>query len=162
MLVEHPGPRKYLLGALETAPEIFRRLLQNLSDEEADFRPDPERFTLREAIAHVADWDAIFLTRMKRTRDEDTPFLPDIDEGQLALDHGYALLDPMQQVQVLAERRALLVDFARGLAPEEWQRVAVHERAGRLTLEGLATLVALHDTYHVRQAVQWREAFARR
>ena len=162
MLIEHAGPGKYLLGALEAAPEVFEHLLQNLSEEEADFRPDPERFTLREVIAHVADWDAIFLMRMKRTRDEHEPFLPDIDEGQIALDHNYARSNVHEQLQVLAARRAQLAEFARGISPEQWQRVGVHERAGRLTLEGLATLIALHDTYHVRQVTQWRRLYARR
>ena len=158
MLIEHAGPRKYLLGALEATPEILAHLLRDLGDEEADFRPDPERFTLREAVAHLADWDAIFLERLQRTRDEDEPFLPDIDEGQIALDHGYASLDVGEQLQVLAQRRALIVEFVRDLLPAQSSRFCVHERAGRTTLEGLATLIALHDAYHLRQAAQWRQS----
>ena len=159
MLIEHPSPRKYLLGALESAPEIFEHLLQGLDDKEADLRPDPERFSIREAVAHLADWDEIFLTRLQRTHDEDEPFLPDIDEGQVALDHDYARSDWREQLQVLAERRARLCAFAHGLAPQEWQRVAVHERARRMTMEGLTTLIVLHDAYHVRQVAEWRRSF---
>ena len=46
MLIEHPGPRKYLL--------------HGLSEAEADFRPNAHRFSIREVVAHLADCDAIF------------------------------------------------------------------------------------------------------
>ena len=160
MLIEHSGPRKYLLGALEATPEVLAHLLRGLGDEEADFRPDADRFTLREAVAHLADWDAIFLSRLERTRDEDEPFLPDIDEGRLAIEHGYAKLDAREQLQVLVERRARIVAFASEFLPSQWERRCEQERVGRMTLEGLATLIALHDAYHLRQAAQWRERFA--
>lgn len=162
MLIEHPGLRSYLLGALEAAPEVFDSLLQNLSGDEADFRPDPARFSLREVMAHLADWDVIFLERLTRTRDENEPSLPDVDEGQLVLEHDYAHADVKEQLRLFGERRAQLVAFARELPLEAWQRVCRHERAGRLTLEGLATLIPLHDAYHLRQVTQWRASYAGR
>lgn len=79
MLIEHPSLNNYLLNALEATPEVFERLLRNLSEAEADFRPDAARFSIREVMAHLADWDAIFLERLQRTRDEHEPVLPDID-----------------------------------------------------------------------------------
>ena len=159
MLTELPGPRSYLLGALATTPDVLEFSLRDLSADEADFWPDPARFTIREVVAHLADWDAIFFERLRRTRDEDEPFLPDIDEGELAIRHNYARAEVGEQLRLFRERRALLCDFADEIAMEDWQRVCQHERAGRLTLEALATLVALHDTYHLRQIVQWRAAF---
>lgn len=160
MLIEHPGPLFYLLNALEAAPELFDHLLRDLSDEEADFRPDPARFSRREVVAHLADWEPIFLERLQRTRDKEKPGLPDVDEGQLALDHNYAGANVQQQLRRFHEGRARLVAFTRELPLEAWSRECEHERAGRLTLEALVTLVPLHDAYHLRQIVQWRERWA--
>lgn len=161
MLTEHPGPRKYLLGALESTPEVLSFLLHGLSDEEADCRPDADRFTLREVVAHLADWDAIFLERMRRARDEHEPFLPDIDEGQLAIEHDYARSSFAEQLRLFTERRASLAEFARALEPRHWPRLCEHERIGRVSLEALAALIPLHDAYHLKQAVQWREDYVR-
>lgn len=161
MLIEHPGLRSYLLGALEASPELFTHLLHDLRDEEADFRPDPTRFTLREVMAHLADWDDIFLGRLQRTRDEHEPFLPDLDEGRLVLDHNYSTSDVKEQLRLFGERRRQIVDFARQLSPQGWQRFCQHERAGRLSLEALVTLIPLHDAYHLRQVVQWRQRYSR-
>ena len=47
-------------------------------------------------------------------------------------------------------RRALVCEFAGDVADAEWQ----HERAGKLTLEALATLAAFLDVYHLRQIVR--------
>ena len=160
MLTELPGPRSYLLDALAATPELLQSLLRDLADDEADFRPDARRFTIREVVAHLADWDAIFLERLRRTRDEDEPFLRDLDEGQLALDNSYASADIAEQLRIFRERRAQMCEFARDVAAVEWQRVCLHQRAGRLTLEAMVTLVALHDVYHLRQIAQWRAMFA--
>ena len=159
MLIEHPGLNSYVMNALEATPEVFERLLRDLSEEEADFRPDAARFSIREVMAHLADWDAIFLERLQRTRDEDEPFLPDIDEGQLVLDHQYARTHPQEQCRLFGERRTRTVEFARALVLQDWQRPCAHERAGRLTLEALLTLIVLHDAYHARQIVAWRNAW---
>ena len=49
----------YLLLDLESAPEALARLLADVTDPAAwDRRPDPDRFTLREMVAHLADWKA--------------------------------------------------------------------------------------------------------
>ena len=162
MLTELPGPRSYLLNALASTPELLEPLLRDLSADEADFRPDAQRFTVREVVAHLADWDAIFLDRLRRTRDEDEPFLRDRDEGQMALGNNYARADVSEQLRIFRANRAQMCDFARDVADNDWQRVCRHERAGKLTLEALATLVALHDVYHLQQIVQWRAAFAAR
>src|SRR3712207_1628089 len=90
----------YLLGALEGAPDLFDHLLRGLTDEEADRRPDPERFTLREMMAHLADWEEVFARRMALTRDEEYPILQGYDEGQWAIDHDYAHADLATQARL--------------------------------------------------------------
>lgn len=159
MLIEHPGLRKYLLSALEATPGILEHLLHGLCNEEADFRPDAARFSIREVMAHLADWDAIFLERLQRTRDEEEPLLEDLDEGQLAVERDYAHADLLEQSRIFRERRAQTVEFARTLSPHEWQCPCQHQRVGRLTLEALATLIPLHDAYHLQQVVEWRRLY---
>ena len=54
--------RHYLLLDLESAPDVLARLLADMSDPAVyDRTPDPDRFTLREMVAHLADWEAVFL-----------------------------------------------------------------------------------------------------
>jgi uncharacterized damage-inducible protein DinB len=156
MLTEYVYPRNYLFTALEAGPDLLTRAIQGLTPQEADARPDPDRFTIREIMAHMAEWDAIFLARMTRMRDEDQPVLENYDEGQIAIDHHYERTDPVEQAALLRERRARTVEFLRSLTLEQWQRTGDRPEIGIITIEAIATLMTLHDTYHLRQVAEWR------
>ena len=57
----------YLLSALEGAPDVIAALLDGVPPDDAlwDRRPDPERFSLREIVAHLADWDGVYAATEK-------------------------------------------------------------------------------------------------
>lgn len=82
----------YVLNGLEAAPLVQARLLKDCT--EWDARPELDRFTLREMIAHLADWEVIWMDRVVRFTTEVHPYLESIDEGQIAIDNDYANLDP--------------------------------------------------------------------
>lgn len=152
--------KKYFLTALNATPEVLEAFLKNipLDDPRWDRRPDPERFTLREIVAHLADWDPIFTGRMELTVKEELPYIPDMDEGQVALDHDYAHQDPLAALSRFRTARAALVVFLTGLTDADWSRVAVKEIHGPVTLESQAVLILAHDGYHMEQVVQWLDA----
>ena len=107
--------RLYLLRGLETTPDLLDRLLGDVSDPAAyDRRPDPERFTLREVLAHLADWEEVFRRRLRQTLDEDNPKLLGLDEGKLAVERDYAHADPVEcRARFRRGRAELLADAAR-------------------------------------------------
>jgi uncharacterized damage-inducible protein DinB len=158
MLVEHPYGIRYLFTALSVAPVLFEQLLDGLTEAEADLRPDAERFTIREIVAHLAEWDDVFLGRMKAICAQEHPTLEGYDEGELAIEHNYAEKDWLQQTQLFRERRAHIVDFLRERSPQEWSRTALRPEIGVVTLEAQAVLIPLHDSYHLAQIVAWRRS----
>jgi uncharacterized damage-inducible protein DinB len=156
----HPAyVKKYFLTALNATPEVLEAFLKPLpaDDPRWDKRPDPDRFTLREIVAHLADWDPIFTERMEKTVNEELPYIPDRDEGQVALDHDYAHQDPHAALARFRTSRAATVLFLSGLADSDWSRSAVKEIHGPVTLERQAVLILAHDGYHMEQVVQWLE-----
>ena len=157
MLIEYPYSQGYLFAALESTPFLFERALQGLTSEEADRRPDPNRFSIREIMAHLAEWEVIFLNRMQRICEEDRPLLEGYDEGALAVLNGYDRTDPFEQSRLFGERRGKMVAFLRSCHPEQWQRVGNRPEIGLVTLEALVMLLPLHDIYHLRQIASWRQ-----
>ncbi len=147
---------RYLLIDLESAPDVLSKMLETVTDPGVyDRRPDPERFTLREVLAHLADWDTVFLGRMTQTRDTERPTLQGIDEGQVASDNDYAHKDPAQSLTRHKANRAALTAFLRTLTPEQWERVGSHTELGPITLTAQAVLVGAHDGYHREQVVRY-------
>jgi hypothetical protein len=141
---------------LESAPEVLARLLAPITDPAVyDRRPDPNRFTLREMVAHLADWETVFLTRLTDTRDIEEAVLQGLDEGQVAMDHDYAHADPAECLTRYAAGRVKMVTFLRGLSLEQWARVGRHTELGPVTLGAQVVMVAAHDGYHRQQTVSY-------
>src|SRR5436190_13009197 len=109
--------RKYVLSGLSSTPDVLETILRGKesSDPIWDFRPDPDRFTLREMVAHLADWEPIFMERFQRTRSETEPRLPDYDEGKIAIERDYAHSDPIANLARFRAGRASLVTFLQSL-----------------------------------------------
>ena len=47
----------YLLPAIESGPKVVARLIQLIPNYRWDIHGDPNRFTVREVVAHLADWE---------------------------------------------------------------------------------------------------------
>ena len=146
--------RDYLLIDLESAPDVLTRLLADVSDPAvSNRRPDPDRFTLCEMVAHLADWETVFLTRLTQTRDEENATLQGLDEGQVAIDNDYAHADPSECLARYHAGREKIVTFLRALTPAQWERSGNHTEVGPLTMLDQAILIAAHDGYHRQQTV---------
>src|SRR5260221_4140057 len=152
-----PVTRKYITTALSGTPDVLEALLKGRTSDDSlwDFRPDPERFTLREMIAHLADWETIFLERFQRTRSETEPFLPDCDEGKLAVERDYSHTDPLANLARFRTGRAALTEFLRSLEEADWERSGFREPYGLMTLAIQAAQTLAHDGYHTQQVAQW-------
>ena len=159
MLLNYPYAQSYLFSALESTPILLVGALSNLTDAEADFRPDPARFTLREVLAHLADWDPVFSERLTRMQREDHPTLPGYDEGVWAIEHDYASSDWREQLALFTDRRRALVAQVRAFAAEDWPRTADRPEIGVLSMQDLTMLIPQHDIYHLRQVQEWRDMY---
>lgn len=147
---------QYALMSLEGTPAVFARLLDGLSATEADLRPDPARFSLREAVAHLADWEDVFRQRLLLTRDQDNPTLQGYDEGQWAIDRDYAHSDWRKQLARFGEERAQTAALIRSFTPQQLARTGLHTEAGPISLQEQALLIVVHDGYHARQFAEGR------
>lgn len=150
-----PKVLHYLLEGLAATPVVIDRMLQEATEADYDRRPDPERFTLREVMGHLADWEGVWMERATRIVHEEHPHLRGYDEGQWAIDHNYGRMDVREQQARFRDGRARLVTLLRDLSPDQWQRTAGHDEWGEITMAGMATLILGHDGYHTRQVAEW-------
>jgi hypothetical protein len=149
--------RYYVVSSIEGIPAVLSTLLGSIPSDSAywDDRPFAERFTPREVIAHLADWNPIFEGRIRRMITEDNPEQPDIDEGEVALANDYAHQDPQGTLLRFVESRRSLSQLIGSLTEAQWIRVGRKEPLGELTVSDLVTLIAGHDGYHARQFAEY-------
>lgn len=145
--------RKYLIIALEGTPQVLGALLDSLEteDERWDLRPDPERFTLREIVAHLASVEPNWTQRALRIRDENQPVFDSVPLQDEAIGRN----NPADNLVFLRENRLQFVNVLKGLQEEDWEKTGESQTMGIITLEQQAVFVLTHDGYHTSQVVQW-------
>ncbi len=144
---------RYLVQALELSPLAFARMIAVISPDLWDHRTDEDRFTLRESIAHLADWEPIFRKRIQDSVEVPGMTINAYDEGQRAIDLGYAESDPLEQVQLFADERAETVRLVNAIV--DWSGSVIHPEIGTLTTEDVVNTMVGHDVYHLEHLTQF-------
>jgi hypothetical protein len=150
--------RSYLWRGVQSNARVIQFLLHDLAGDSPrwDARPDPARFSLREVVAHLLDYDSVSRERFERIIREDHPELENWDETEAA-EH-YEARDPKHQIENLLVSRQELAVWLEGLSDDEWQRVGSRPNVGEFSVEQGTSLLLGHDAYHLEQIVAWLEA----
>ena len=135
----------------ETHPNLVR-LVSALSDEQIDYHPGAEEWSIREILAHLVD-DEIYVmrTRLERIIKEETPDLAPHDEK-----HWYANRNKTRDArdELLADfdlqRRASL-GILHMLRDSDWARTGFQPEYGPFSAEEWVGHWVEHDTVHLRQ-----------
>src|ERR1051325_9847277 len=113
------------LDLLEATPGILRGLMTELTEEDARWKPAPERFSVAEVLAHLSHSEShCYRMRLDRFMAEACPeFEP--DDAQMYLDL-YRGADPEKALDDFEDQRESNINFLRNLPDGAGERVAVH------------------------------------
>jgi hypothetical protein len=141
------------LDLLKATPGILRDLMSELTHDDKRWKPAPDRFSVAEVLAHLSHSEGrCYRMRVDRFLAETRPtFEP--DDAQMYLDL-YRDADPEDAFDHFEEQRESNVEFLRALPPEAGIRVALHRKAGQITLSQMLHEWALHDLGHIRQIAE--------
>jgi hypothetical protein len=141
------------LDLLEATPAILRGLMSETSEDDARWKPAPDRFSIAEVLAHLSHSEGhCYRARVDRFLAEELPeFEP--DDAQMHLDL-YKNADPEENFGHFEDQRESNIELLRGLAAETGSRKAMHRAAGEITLSQMLHEWALHDLGHIRQVAE--------
>ncbi len=146
-----PTQHIVMLQTLNNAAARLAGELESLGADGGDWRPAPGEWSASETLTHLAAAEPPFLQRLQRITAEDNPFLPYFGPA-------VARPDPAQPAPAaLASFRAgreRLLAFLSDLAPDDWDRPAVHETLGPTTLALQVQNIINHDLEHLAQLHQ--------
>jgi hypothetical protein len=141
------------LDLLEATPEILRGLMREISDDDARWKPAPDRFSIAEVLAHLSHSEGhCYRMRVDRFLKEENPFF-ESDDAQMYLDL-YRDADPEDSFEHFEEQRKNNIEFLENLPPGSGDRKANHAEAGEITLAQMLHEWALHDIGHIRQVAE--------
>jgi hypothetical protein len=141
----------YLFHGLQGSLPVFELLVSKLRPDQLDVPTHPDRFTPREVVAHLADWEPILLERMKTAKSNPGAPIPAYDEGEMAIQNRYSEKDVQAQLSAFKKLRGETIGFLRSLSKEDWEKHYRHPEQGLKSIEDLSAMMVGHDQYHLDQ-----------
>ena len=111
----------------------------------------PGKWTMREFLLHLADAEAVFLDRLKRTLADDKPLLWGYDENRWQQQLFPAKRDLVVASRLFAAAREAVIELATLATPEQMGRLAVHSENGRRSFAQLLRATHEHAAHHLDQ-----------
>lgn len=146
---------EYLAG-----PQQLRQAISGLTAEQLDATPVPGKWSTRQVVCHIADFEPVYADRMKRVIAEDEPTFfggdPDVFAARLA----YAQRDVEEELQLIEAVRRHVARILRTLPPADFERRGNHSVDGPITLATLLERITNHIPHHIRFIEEKRRALA--
>lgn len=138
-----------LLEKLSVFPARLWSATRGISSATLQQTPAKGGFSLIEHACHLRDYEADgCLGRIQRILREPSPFLPDFEGEQLAIERNYRDQNFANAVDDFARHRRQTLDLLQALTPEQAQRTATLGTIGQVSIGRLAEIVGEHDRTH--------------
>lgn len=142
---------EWMLNAFGKAPHVVERMLRVFPHDRLDDRIEADRFTAREVIAHLADYEQFVLERFRtaklRPGSEVAPYDPD----QRANEHRFDGKDVFREAEVFESRRMMTLDTLRSFTDEDWSKTFKTASGLEITAKDFLMMIFAHDTEHFDQ-----------
>ena len=135
---------------VETAPRVAQ-MLRTAAPEAWTRRLGPGVWAPVEVLAHLADTELFYGTRVRLILTGDRPFLQPFEGAPLAERASYISWAPPVAFERFRTRRAETLELLSGCSAGELERVGVHPLRGEVSVADLVALILAHDTDHVGQ-----------
>jgi hypothetical protein len=133
------------------APEILAGLVANRSTEQLTSRPRPDKWSVAEILAHLAEDEIATAWRYRQMVEHNGIHLAGFDQDLWARLGDYFSRAPQDSLQMFRLLRSANLQFLRRLTPEQWECCGIHAERGRITVRDLAIHMAGHDANHIQQ-----------
>ena len=139
-----------LLDRYSTGCDLLRTAVEQIAASDYDAIPVAGKWSVRQVVCHIADFEPIYADRMKRVLVEDNPTFfggnPDVFAAGLA----YHTRDVAEELQLIDMTRRQLSIILKNCDIEDFQRTGVHSDDGPITLETLLERITGHIPHHAK------------
>ena len=140
------------LEQLEVTPEILRLLLDDLSEQDARWKPAPDRFSIAEVLEHLSHVEGhCFRARVELMVTEDDPEIEPYDTESYIAEGQYSGRDAEDSFDHFEEQRGLNLEYLHALEDNVANRGGIHAKLGVITIAHVLNEWAFHDIGHIKQ-----------
>ena len=143
---------EYLAG-----PTLLRQALAGMTDEQLNAVPVPGKWSSRQVLCHIADFELVYADRMKRVIAEDAPTFFGGDPDTFAAGLAYQTRDAQEELQLIESIRRHMTRILRSLDTQDFLRTGNHRESGPLALVQLLEGITSHLPHHVAFILEKRK-----
>jgi hypothetical protein len=140
-----------LLERFRRGAELVAVAITGAAGPELDFKPTPDKWSVRQIVAHLADAESANVVRLRQVVAEDNPTLFPFDQNAWAERTDYQKRKPSQALETMRQLRADNYQLLKDLPEEMFSRTGNHTRRGTMSLLDLLRLFAEHAENHAMQ-----------
>lgn len=139
---------------LRTSNKQALEIVRSIPESKGEFRYAPGKWSIKELLVHMIDFERIFAYRALRFSRKDKTPLPGFEENDYAPEanaHARSLKEIADQMERL---RQTTIDLFEGFTPEMLQRKGIASTS-ELSVVNLGFIIPGHETHH-RKVLQER------
>ena len=140
---------KSTFDRLKNQHEVVEVLISGMSEEELRLRPIPEKWSVKENIAHLTCYQPRVIARTNKILAEDNPFFEayipeeDIDFPK------YLSMSMEKLIAHQREKRAEIINLISNLSNDQLKRTGSHSKFGEMNIIEWTEFFLLHEAHHL-------------
>ena len=140
------------LDAAEKSPKAIAAAVSGLPDKILRYKPSPEKWSILEILAHLADAEILYAYRIRQMLADKKPVIAPIDQDDWARNLGYTEAVPAEVVALYGLNRHHNLRLLRRLKPGDLQKSAFHpEYKKDVTVAEMVERMGEHGANHLQQ-----------
>ena len=139
-----------LTNEYAAGPQKLRDAIAGMTPDEIDAAPVPSKWSTRQVVCHLADFEPVYADRMKHVIAEDQPSFSGGFHQQFAEHLAYDQRDIEAELTMIEVTRSQMARILRSLPPEAFDRTGIHSVDGPMTLRSLLERITNHIPHHAQ------------
>ena len=135
----------------QAAPVKLAALLKGKTGKQLTQRPAPDKWSVAEILAHLADAELAISWRLRQVLANNAIPIQAYDQDLWAKTFNYARRDPRQSLANFRALREANLALLKSVPRKLWENYGVHAERGNESVNHVVKMVAGHDLNHLQQ-----------
>ena len=142
---------KQPLAVQAATAKRLERLIKGASKAKLRKRPVPEKWSVSEIVAHLADGEIVGGFRLRFILGSPGSAIIAYDQDKWVTSGHYDKRDPQKSVELFRVVREANLVLLQSLKPDQWRFCGMHSERGQESIEHIVRMFAGHDINHLKQ-----------
>jgi hypothetical protein len=139
------------LKVQKTTAKRLRKLIKPLTKKELRRRPAPDRWSIAEILAHLADAELVAGWRLRLILSSNGTPIQAFDQDSWAKTFRYQERNPKESLDAFRALREMNLVLLASVPEKLWENYGIHSERGKETVAHIARMYAGHDVNHLKQ-----------